>query len=124
VSLRLESVVTPLHRAVIAHQLDDLNALGDALAAVARDDAPERLATVLATIDRFVAAFDWNGESALPGIFAYLGEHAELPEDGFAPALVLSRLAPHHEQTAALVARLPQDVRDLLDLGARRRPRP
>ena len=103
-----------LRRDRVFHQLDDLNAVGDALAAASSDEDPEPIGTILATMDRFVVAFDWSGESALPGILAYIESHAEFPEDLFAPALVLSTIAPHHEQTAALLARLPQSVRDLL----------
>jgi hypothetical protein len=103
-----------LHACVVSHQLDDLNALGEALATASRDEDPERIGTILATMERFVVAFEWNSESVLPSIFAYVESHADFPEDLFAPAFVLRALAPEHPPTRALLARLPQSVRDLL----------
>ena len=111
-----------LRQSVVSHQLDDLNALGDALAAAARDGDPERLATVLSTMERFVVAFEWGREAALPAIFSYVDSHSELPDDLFAPAYVLRTISPSHERTAALLAQLPQPVGDLLAVATPRCP--
>jgi transposase-like protein len=61
-----------------------------------------------------------NAEAALPAILAYVEEHSEFDDDLFGPAFVLRRIAPGHAQTAALRARLPQVVHDLLALAGAR----
>jgi len=104
-------------QAVVFHQLDDLNALGDALAAAARDCDTTRLAIIRASLDRFALAFRWSAEAAVPAVLAYLDEHKEFDDDLFGPAFVLGTIAPGHENTVALLARLPQSVRDLLALA-------
>lgn len=118
-SLHLGSAATPLRHEVVAHQLDDLNALGDALITATGNGDPERLATVLATMERFLVAFGWSPEAALPALLEYVAAHAELPDDLFAPAFVLGAIAPDLDETAALLARLPASVRELLALATR-----
>jgi hypothetical protein len=101
---------------VVFHQLDDLNALGDALAAAARGNDTAHLSTLRASVDRFAVALGWNAEAALPAILAYVKEHGEFDDELFGPAFILRSIAPEHAQTTALLARLPQPVRDLLAL--------
>ena len=103
-----------VRREVVFQQLDNLNALGDALATASRNGDAAQLATVRASLDRFGLAMGWNAEAVLPAILAYVEEHAEFDDELFGPAFVLSRIAPGHERTAVLLARLPQVVRDLL----------
>lgn len=109
-----------LRHSVVFHQLDDLNALADALAMASREDDAERIATIRASLDRYALAMGWNKDSSLPAILTYVDEHSEFDDDLFGPAFILSRIAPGHEQTAALFARLPQVVRELLVLAGPR----
>jgi hypothetical protein len=104
-------------RAVVFHQLDDLNALGDALAAASRQTDAEQLATVRASMDRFAVAIAWNRDFSLPAILAYIEEHSEFDDDLFAPAFILSTIAPERPETIALLARLPPAPRALLALA-------
>ena len=121
-SSTLAAAGLPLRQSVVFHQLDDLNALGDALAAAAGDDDPERLATISATLDRYTVAAGWHADAAWPAILTYVEAHASFPEDLFAPAFLLQAIAPDRAETTALLARLSQPVRDLLALATRRCP--
>ena len=103
-----------LRYSVVFHQLDDLNALADALAMASREDDAERIATIRASMDRYALAIGWNVESALPAILAYLDEHSEFDDDLFGPAFILGAIAPERPETAALLARLPRTLCDLL----------
>ncbi len=112
----------PLRQSVVFQQLDDLNALGDALAVAAHEPDPERLATISATIDRYPLAAGWSAEAALPAIVAYVEARSDFPEDLFAPAFLLQAIAPDHPQTTALQGRLSEPVRARLALATRRSP--
>lgn len=105
-----------IRRDVVFHQLDDLNALADALASAVHDSDATRLTVIRGSLERFAEALGWNAGAAVPAVLAYLDEHREFEDDLFGPAFVLSVIAPSHEQTVALLARLPQSVRDLLAL--------
>lgn len=114
-----------LLHAVVFHQLDDLNGLGDALRAASVEGDSARIATLLVTMDRFVVALAWRTEAVLPLVLAYLEARARFADDLFAPAFVLAAIVPDDFRTAALLARLSPDVADLLALATRRyRPRP
>lgn len=106
-----------LRHSVVFHQLDDLNALADALAMASREDDAERIATIRASLDRYALAIGWSKDSALPVILAYIMEHSEFDDDLFGPAFLLSAIAPDHPETAALLTRLPRTLRDLLALA-------
>lgn len=101
---------------VVFHQLDDINALGDALASAAQADDVEALTTLRASLERYTVGMGWHATAALPAILAYLDKHSAFEEDLFAPALVLQAIAPMAPETAALLARLPETVRALLAL--------
>lgn len=91
--------------------------LGDALAMAARDSDAEQLASLRATLGRFVLAMGWNTDAALPSILAYAREHESFEEDLFGPVYVLRAIAPGHPETAALFGRLPPSMRDLVALA-------
>jgi hypothetical protein len=112
-----------LRHAVVCHQLDDLNALGDALAAAVRDDDAARLTPIRDSLARFALAFGWNAEAALPLVLAYVEKHTEFDDDLFGPAFILQAIAPGHAQALALLARLPPSVRELLALAGPVPPR-
>jgi hypothetical protein len=111
------SHASDLRRDVVFHQLDDLNALGDALAAADREQDGARLAIVRSSLDRCARALGWRVEAAVPAVLAYVDTHADCSDDWFGPAFVLGRIAPEHAQTAALRGRLPLAVRELLALA-------
>jgi hypothetical protein len=108
-----------LRQAVVSHQLDDLNALGDALAAATQENNAEQLVIIRASIARYVLGLGWHAETALPAILAYVDEHSEFDDDLFGPAFILQAIAPEHAETTALLARLPKSVRELLALAGR-----
>lgn len=105
-----------LRQSVVSHQLDDLNALGEALAAAARDSDADQLAGLRATLGRFALAMGWNADTAISAIVAYGREHGEFEEDLFGPAFVLRAIAPGHPETVACFERLPPSIRDLVAL--------
>jgi hypothetical protein len=103
-----------LDHAVVFHQLDDINAIGDALASAARDSDAEHIANLRASLGRFAVAMCWHPETALPAILAYVDKHAAFDEDLFAPAFILRSIASQAQETAAIFAQLPESVRELL----------
>jgi hypothetical protein len=103
-----------IRRDAVFHQLDDLNAMGDALAAAVREHDAEHIANLRASLGRFTVAMGWHAETVLPAILAYVDKHGAFVEDLFAPAFILRSIAPQAQETAALLARLPESVRDLL----------
>jgi hypothetical protein len=113
-----------VQRDVVCHQLDDLNALGDALAVAAQENDAERIASLRESLARYALAAGWLAETPLAPVLAYVEAHGEFDEDLFAPAFILSAVAPDHPQTVALLARLPEPVRALLALATPARPRP
>ena len=106
-----------LRQSVVSHQLDDLSALGDALATAARDSDAEQLASLRATLGRFVLAMGWNADAAIPAVVAYAREHEGFEEELFGPTFVLRAIAPGHPETAALFGRVSPSMRDLVALA-------
>jgi hypothetical protein len=105
---------TTLDHTVVFHQLDDINALGDALASAAQAGDDEQLATLRASLGHFAVAMGWKAETALPTVLAYVDGHGAFEEDLFGPAFILQAVAPEHPETVALLARLPESVSALL----------
>jgi len=99
---------------LVTRQLDDVNVLGEALAAALNDRDDARAATLRASLERFVLAMSWSRDKLLPAIIAYANGLPALDEDLFAPAFILNSIAPDHPETAALLSKVSHDVRDLL----------
>jgi len=99
---------------LVTRQLDDVNVLGEALVAALNEKDDVRIATIRASLDRYALAMGWSRDKFLPAIVAFAREQPELDDDLFAPAFVLKSIAPDHPETAALLAKVSQDVRDLL----------
>ena len=97
---------------IVTRQLDDVNVLGEAVVAALNDKDDVRIATIRASLDRYALAMGWSRDKFLPDILAYA--LAEGDDDLFAPAFVLKSIAPDRPETAALLAKVSQDVRDLL----------
>ena len=113
-----------LRRNVVFHQLDDLNALADALATASYANDATQVAALRVSMARYAVALDWNQDATVSAILAYLDEHKEFDDDLFGPAFILSAIAPDQPATAALLARLPEPVRALLSLATPAPPRP
>ena len=99
----------------VACQLDDLNALAEALATASNEDDAERLVALGDSLDRYAVALSWNVEAVLPVIAAYAERHAGIPDELFAPAFVLKAIAPDSRELAALAPKLSPDVTALLE---------
>ena len=108
------AVLVELRHDLVTRQLDDVNVLGEALVAALNDKDDVRIATIRASLDRYALAMGWSRDKFLPAIVAFAREQPELDDDLFAPAFVLKSIAPDHPETAALLAKVSQDVRDLL----------
>jgi hypothetical protein len=91
-----------------------VNVLGEALVAALNEKDDSRAANLRASIDRFALAMSWSRDKFLPAILAYANERAEFDDELFAPAFILKSIAPDHLETAALLAKVSQDVRVLL----------
>lgn len=103
-----------LRQDLVTRQLDDVNVLGEALVAALNDKNEARIATIRASLDRYALAMGWSRDKFLPAIVAYANELPALDEDLFAPAFILKSVAPDYPETTALLARVSQDVCDLL----------
>ena len=99
---------------IVTRQLDDVNVLAEAMAAALQDDDVVRVASLRATMARYALAMGWSMKSYLPAIVAYAKEQSEFDDDLFAPAFILKSIAPDNPETAALLAQISHDVRDLL----------
>jgi hypothetical protein len=99
---------------LVTRQLDDVNVLGEALVAALNANDGANAANLRTSLDRFALAMSWSRDKFLPAIFAYAKERPEFDDDLFAPAFILRSIAPDHPDTAALLAKVSQDVRDLL----------
>ncbi len=99
---------------LVARQLDDVNVLGEALVAAMNETDNVRIATLRASLERFVLAMGWSRDKFLPAIVAYANALPALDDDLFAPAFILKSIAPDHSETAALLAKVSRDVRALL----------
>ncbi len=109
-----DAIVLALHQDLVTRQLDDVNVLGEALVAALNDKGDACIATPRASLDRFVLAMGWSRDKFLPAIVAYANALPALDDDLFAPAYILKSIAPDHSETAALLAKVSQDVRALL----------
>ncbi|HEX7500184.1 MAG TPA: hypothetical protein VF524_07740 [Polyangia bacterium] len=99
---------------LVTRQLDDLNVLGEALVVALNGKDDVQAATVCASLGRYAHAMGWSRDKFLPAIVAYANERPAFDEDLFAPAFILKSIAPDHSETAALLAKVPPDVRHLL----------
>jgi hypothetical protein len=99
---------------VVEQQLDNINVLAEALATAIRDGDFEEEAKLRVSLARSVAAFRWGASACLPGILAYANIRSDSDDDLFAPAFILTSMAPDQPDTLQLVARLSDDVRALL----------
>jgi hypothetical protein len=68
------------------------------------------------------AAHSWLPKLPVSAILAYIEKHREFDEDLFGPAFILDVVAPEHPEPAAILARLSETVRALLDLATPPRP--
>jgi hypothetical protein len=92
-----------------------VNVLAEALAAALNEkDDVQTAATIRASLDRYALAMGWSRESYLPAILAYAKEHSPFDDDLFAPAFILKSIAPDSAETAALLAKVSLEARDLL----------
>jgi hypothetical protein len=99
---------------LVTRQLDDVNVLGEALVAALNEKDDVRIATIRTSLDRYALAMGWSRDKFLPAIIAYAREQPEFDDDLFAPAFILNSIAREHPETANLLAKVSQDVRDLL----------
>jgi hypothetical protein len=72
------------------------------------------IASTRASLDRFALAMGWSRDKFLPAIVTYAKDRPEFDDDLFAPAFILKSIAPDHPETAALLAKVSQDVGNLL----------
>jgi hypothetical protein len=98
----------------VACQLDDLNALAEALAAALNDRDDGRIASVRESMHRYRRAMGWNAAGVLPAVIAYAAAHAGIADELFAPAFVLRAIAPEHPKAVAVVEKLSADAAALL----------
>jgi hypothetical protein len=116
--MRSDVILVELHQDLVTRQLDDVNVLGEALVAALneKDDEKDdtRIATIRASLDRFTLAMGWSRDKFLPAIVAYARAKTEFDDDLFAPAFILKAIAPDHPETSNLLAKVSQDLRDLL----------
>jgi hypothetical protein len=103
-----------LRQDLVTRQLDDVNVLGEALVAALNEKDDSRAANLRASIDRYALAMSWSKDKFLPAVVAYAMECPDFDDDLFAPAFILRSIAPDHAEMAALLAKVSQDVRDLL----------
>ena len=88
--------------------------LAEALAIAIRDGDSENEAKLRVSLGRSVVAFRWSANACLSGILAYANVRSDSDDDLFAPAFILTSMAPDQPDTLQLVARLSDDVRALL----------
>jgi hypothetical protein len=98
----------------VTRLLDDVNVLAEALVAAMNEKDDVRTASIRISLDRYALAMSWSKDQFLPAIVAYVNERPELDIDLFAPTFILKSIAPEHPETATLLAKVSQDVRDLL----------
>ena len=99
---------------IVTRLLDDVNVLGEALVAALNANDGAIATTLRASLDRYALAMSWSKDKFLPAVVAYANERAEFDDDLFAPAFILRSIAPDHPETAALLAKVSQDIRALL----------
>jgi hypothetical protein len=106
--------VVDLRRETVACQMEDLNALAEAMVVALNQGDADRADGIGASMDRFVLALGWSVAGVLPGILAYASTRARTPDELFAPAFILKSIAPDHPETANLLARISPDCHALL----------
>lgn len=99
---------------LVTRLLDDVNVLGEALVAALNANDGANATSLRASIDRYALAMSWSKDKFLPAVVAYAMECPDFDDDLFAPASILKSIAPDHPKTAVLLAKVSQDVRDLL----------
>jgi hypothetical protein len=107
------AAVTDLRRQAVACQMDDLNALAEAVATALNESDEERAAGLRASMDRFTRAMAWNLDAVLPAVLDYASKHRD--DDLFAPGFVLQSIVPASPDTGNLLARLSPDAQALLE---------
>jgi hypothetical protein len=110
----LAAMSLDLRRDLVTRLLDDVNVLAQALVAALNANDDLRTATVRASLERYALAMGWSRDKFLPAIVAYANRCAEFDDDLFAPAFILKFIAPDHPEAAVLLAKVSQDVRNLL----------
>ena len=108
------AVLVDQRRDLVTRLLDDVNVLAEALVGALNASDDLRTATLRASLDRYALAVGWSKGKFLPAVVAYANKCEEFDDDLFAPAFILKSIAPDHPETAALLAKASQDVRDLL----------
>jgi hypothetical protein len=91
-----------------------VNVLGEAFVAALNEKDEVQTADLRASLGRFALAMSWSRDKFLPAIVAYAKERPEFDDELFAPAFILTSIAPDHPETAALLAKVSQNVRVLL----------
>jgi hypothetical protein len=109
-----DAALLELHNDIVTRLLDDVNVLSEALVPALNEKDDVRIATIRASLDRFALAMSWSRDKFLPAIVAYARERPESDDDLFAPAFILKSIAPDLTETANLLAKVSQNVRDLL----------
>ena len=99
---------------LVTRLLDDVNVLGEALVAALNEKDDVRIASIRASLDRYVLAMGWSRDKFLPAILVYANELPVLDDDLFAPALILKSIAPDRPETAAMLAKVSPNVGNLL----------
>jgi len=99
---------------IVTRLLDDVNVLGEALVAALNANDGANVTSLRASLHRFALAMSWSRDKFLPAIVAYAKERPEFDDELFAPAFILRSIAPDHPETAALLAKVSQNVRVLL----------
>jgi len=103
-----------LRRDVVEVQLDDLNGLAEALVDAHNEEDSARIAEIRERIQRRLVGMGWNLATSLDAVLAYARARTDEDDELFAPALALTSMAPEHPETAALLARLSPEARELL----------
>jgi hypothetical protein len=112
--MRSDAIHVEVHQDLVTRQLDDVNVLGEALVAALNEKDEARIATIRASLERFTLAMRWSCDKFLPAIVDYAHAKTEFDDDLFAPTFILKSIAPDHPETANLLAKVSQDLRDLL----------
>lgn len=98
---------------MVACQMEDLNALGEALVAALNQGDDAKIAEIRSSMNRFALAIAWNARGMLPAIVDYASKHKD--DDLFAPAFALQAIAPGGRETAELLPMLSHDAQVLLE---------
>ncbi len=102
-----------LRRAMVACQMEDLNALAEALVAALNLGDDAKVAEIRSSMNRFALAIAWNARGMLPAIVDYASKHRD--DDLFAPAFVLQAITPDGPEMGELLVKLSPDAQALLE---------